>query len=420
MSAGAATMSARTEEATMSAGAEPRWARIRHVDIAVPAVRRDDRAHRRLLPWLSVGALFCCACALLVGSSWQQKSDHVEGAQLGTSSSSIPTASRHHVHPAVAAAEAAGLVQTVGAAKKVRMAYSALAHVAAAGPAAAESKFAGAAGRAGKVVVSKSAAEIKAAAVVAVRTHILAEAGNESGGNIYEGGKYVGTFSKEPSALADALQAEVDATAKAYAVTPMLMSTGPDENKDKVLVKLYMESQCPACRRFSTTYLKDIVEAPGMSDIMDLEYVPFGYGKVLRPLRAGEGDLDNWLNHTSELLPLLQQMTEPWKPKPVFKVVCQHGEEECLGNALESCLQDVQPKMKFNFPVFDCIEHRGCAEGMKPPDCVASPSDVAKLCVMEKGQGKIDVPQLLQCIRGTRAQELLVMNDVATLNANIQ
>jgi hypothetical protein len=56
----------------------------------------------------------------------------------------------------------------------------------------------------------------------------------------------------------------------------------PDENKDKVLVKLYMESQCPACRRFSTTYLKDIVEAPGMSDIVDLEYVPFGYGKVLR------------------------------------------------------------------------------------------------------------------------------------------
>jgi hypothetical protein len=399
----------------MSAGAEPRWARIRHVDIAVPAARRDDRAHRRLV---FAAVLFCCGCAL-VGSSWQQKSDHVERSQLGTSSSSIPSVSGHNVHPAVAAAEAAGLVQTVGAAKKVRMAYSALAHVAAAGSAAAESKFAGAAGQAGKVVASKSTAEIKAAAVVAVRTHILAEAGNETG-KIYEDGKYVGTFSKEPSALADAPQAEVDATAKAFAVTPMLMSTGPDENKDKVLVKLYMESQCPACRRFSTTYLKDIVEAPGMSDIMDLEYVPFGYGKVLRPLRAGGGDLDNWLNHTSELLPLLQQMTEPWKPKPVFKVVCQHGEEECLGNALESCLQDAQPNMKFNFPVFDCIEHRGCAEGMKPPDCVASPSDVAKLCVMEKGQGKIDVPQLLQCMRGTRAQELLVMNDVATLNANIQ
>jgi hypothetical protein len=389
----------------MSAGVEP-WARIRHVDVAMPEGKRGERAQRRLLPWLTAAALFCCACALLVGSSSQQKSDDVERVQLGArakdAAAAIPAANGHDVHPAVAAAEAAGLVQTIGAANKARMAYSAL------------KISAGAAGHAG-VVAGKYAAEIKAAAVVAVRTHILAEAevaGNETGRD----GKYVGSFSKEPSALADAPQAEVDATAKAYAVTPMLMSTGPDVNKDKVLVKLYMESQCPACRKFSTTYLKDIVEAPGMSDIMDLEYVPFGYGKVLR----GEGGKDNWLNHTSQLLPLLQQMTEPWKPKPEFKIMCQHGVDECYGNALESCLQDVQPDMKINFPVFDCIEHRGCAEGMKPPDCVASPSDVGKMCVMEKGQGKIDVPQLLQCIRGSRAQELMVMNDVATLNANIQ
>jgi hypothetical protein len=400
--------------------AEP-WARVRHV--VVPAGARSERAPRSVLPWLSAAALCLCAGAALLGRGEQAAGGAglaVAGAEGGAAAAR--GARELAVHPAIAAAEAAGLVQAVGGASKARMAYSALAHVKGAPPAAGGAG--GPAGKAvaGKVVAGKSAAEIRAAAAAAVRTHILAEApANETdaAADAPADAPAGGSFAKDPSTLADAPESQIDAAAKAFAVTPMLMSNGPDVNTDKVLVKLYMESQCPACRRFSTTYLKDIVEAPGMSDILDLEFVPFGNGRVIDP-SADPNSAGFVVNHTSLLLPLLQEMAEPWHPKPAFQIVCQHGIDECMGNALEACVQDVQPDMRISFPVLDCIENRGCPEDTKPPDCVAPPQQVAQGCVVEKGQGKINVPQLLQCMQGTRSQELMIMNDVATLNANIQ
>lgn len=162
-----------------------------------------------------------------------------------------------------------------------------------------------------------------------------------------------------------------------------------------------------------------------MMDIMHLELVPFGFGKIIRPLTHDELAADpnttiNLLNQTSKLLPILDQFAQPWNPTPDLKILCQHGESECAGNAWEACIQDVAPNNEVNFPILHCIESRSCAEGIKPPDCVAAPADVVQGCVLEHSQGKVNTQALIKCFNGERARELLVLNDVATLDANIQ
>ena len=162
-----------------------------------------------------------------------------------------------------------------------------------------------------------------------------------------------------------------------------------------------------------------------MQDIVDVEFVPFGNGAILRPLKPGEVqgpsmyDTPNVLNKTSELLPVLKQFNEPWEPVPKIQVLCQHGMAECQGDGWESCIQDVAPKTADNWPVLHCMESRSCAEDMKPPQCVGTPQEVVQDCVKEFGKN-IDVGQLLQCVHGSRGTELDVMNDIATLDANIQ
>jgi hypothetical protein len=72
------------------------------------------------------------------------------------------------------------------------------------------------------------------------------------------------------------------------------------------------------------------------------------------------------INTTSALLSLLQKLGASYagsaggNPQP-FTFSCQHGWGECMGNALEACIQDVQPDYTKFLPVFDCIESRSCA-----------------------------------------------------------
>ena len=89
---------------------------------------------------------------------------------------------------------------------------------------------------------------------------------------------------------------------------------------------------------------------------------------------------------------------------------CQHGFEECEGNAWEACLQDVAPAHEDFFPVFHCVESRSCAEGVSPPACVASPANVMQGCLDEFGK-HINSVELLRCFHGPRVRELLVSAD---------
>ena len=192
---------------------------------------------------------------------------------------------------------------------------------------------------------------------------------------------------------------------------------------DKVALTMYMESECPACRRFSTTIVKQILEAPGVGEIVDFRAVPWGWGKVVEAPTAQQlkanPEAFNVLNRSAQLLPILSRLGARDAETPPLHFECQHGEGECTGNALEACLQDVAPNHERFFPVMDCIESRTCAEGMKPPMCLGQPKDVADQCMQEYGRG-IDVSELNGCFTSSRVQELMLMNDMQTMEANPQ
>ena len=117
----------------------------------------------------------------------------------------------------------------------------------------------------------------------------------------------------------------------------------PDKNPDKIMLKMYMESECPACRKFSTTIVKEVLAAEGLGDVIDFEYVAWGWGAIKTPPTERQLELDphagyDVLNHTAQLLPVLQQLKDPRvqaglaaQPDILYQVgVCAHeGARTC-------------------------------------------------------------------------------------------
>ena len=73
----------------------------------------------------------------------------------------------------------------------------------------------------------------------------------------------------------------------------------------KVKVRLYMESQCPACRKFSTTYLKQLMATPEMRNIIDFKFVPWGNGAIQAVMAPNSPPI--LLNTTALISRALQQ-----------------------------------------------------------------------------------------------------------------
>jgi hypothetical protein len=42
-----------------------------------------------------------------------------------------------------------------------------------------------------------------------------------------------------------------------------------------------MESQCPMCKKLSTTYIKQMLATQEMRDIVDFRFVPWGNGAIM-------------------------------------------------------------------------------------------------------------------------------------------
>ncbi|XP_069013131.1 gamma-interferon-inducible lysosomal thiol reductase [Embiotoca jacksoni] len=92
------------------------------------------------------------------------------------------------------------------------------------------------------------------------------------------------------------------------------------ETADLVQVGLYYESLCPGCRLFLTSVLFPTWVL--LNDIMSVTLVPYGNAQE-----------------------------KPDGQKYVFE--CQHGEDECLGNMIETCLLNMT---QMAFPVIFCME----------------------------------------------------------------
>ncbi|XP_040910331.1 gamma-interferon-inducible lysosomal thiol reductase [Toxotes jaculatrix] len=145
--------------------------------------------------------------------------------------------------------------------------------------------------------------------------------------------------------------------------------TRSHQTADKVNVGLYYESLCPGCRQFLSEMLFPTWVL--LNEIMTVTLVPYG-----------------------------NAVEKPDGQKYTFE--CQHGEQECLGNMIETCLLNMTD---YAFPVIFCMESSA--------DVIKS----AKSCV------EIYTPQLswdtiMSCVKGDLGNQLMHQNALKTKSLN--
>ncbi|XP_030607737.1 gamma-interferon-inducible lysosomal thiol reductase-like [Archocentrus centrarchus] len=137
------------------------------------------------------------------------------------------------------------------------------------------------------------------------------------------------------------------------------------QTEDLIEVGLYYESLCPGCRQFFVLML--FPTAILLDDIMAVKLVPFG--------NAQESGTTG---------------------KYVF--TCQHGEQECLGNMIETCIMNMS---QMAFPIIFCME---------------SSSDVvnsAKACTGIYDPG-LSWDKVMGCVNGPLGNQLMHQNALET------
>ncbi|KAM5193257.1 gamma-interferon-inducible lysosomal thiol reductase [Mantella aurantiaca] len=135
-------------------------------------------------------------------------------------------------------------------------------------------------------------------------------------------------------------------------------------NEEDVQVELYYESLCGGCRKFLALQLYPTFLM--LYDIMNITLVPFGNAQE-------------------------KNVSGKWE----FE--CQHGPDECYGNAVEACLIYHLKEIDRYFPVIDCIE--------------MSPNVTAALqpC-LEAHEPKVPVQTILECVNGDLGNKLMHSN----------
>jgi interferon gamma-inducible protein 30 len=99
------------------------------------------------------------------------------------------------------------------------------------------------------------------------------------------------------------------------------LGEGRASSDGKVAVDFYSESLCPYCSNFIVNYLSKIVDN-GVIDIVDLRMIPYGNAHVY----------------------------------PTGEIICQHGEDECKLNIIQTCAIKLWPKVTKWFPFILCLE----------------------------------------------------------------
>ncbi|XP_067309864.1 gamma-interferon-inducible lysosomal thiol reductase [Pseudorasbora parva] len=137
-------------------------------------------------------------------------------------------------------------------------------------------------------------------------------------------------------------------------------------NANKVNVSLYYESLCPGCRNFLVGQLVPTLIM--LSDIMNVDLVPYGNA---------------------------QEKEDQGK----YTFICQHGEDECLGNMIETCL----------------LNNLGM-EAIPVIFCMESGVDVLKSAQPCLGiyNPEITWDSVMKCVKGDQGNKLMHENAVKT------
>uniref|UniRef100_UPI00398EDEB9 gamma-interferon-inducible lysosomal thiol reductase n=1 Tax=Pristiophorus japonicus TaxID=55135 RepID=UPI00398EDEB9 len=141
---------------------------------------------------------------------------------------------------------------------------------------------------------------------------------------------------------------------------------------DPVMISLYYESLCQACRYFLALQLFPTWLM--LNDIMNVTLVP--YGNALEKNESGKWVFD-----------------------------CQHGEQECTGNMIETCLMHTLQDADRYFPIIFCMELAA--------DVIAA----AQLC-LQIYEPKVPWTNIESCITGDLGNKLMHQNAELTRALN--
>ena len=91
-------------------------------------------------------------------------------------------------------------------------------------------------------------------------------------------------------------------------------------------IQVYIESLCPDCINFITKSFKDFYESVQKPNLAEIEFIPFGNAN------------ETYNNETKK-----------------YEFKCQHNENECYGNLIETCAIQMMGRIK-SYSVIICIE----------------------------------------------------------------
>ena len=109
-----------------------------------------------------------------------------------------------------------------------------------------------------------------------------------------------------------------------FILLSLITLTKQDEDVPKVTV--YVESLCPDCVEFITGSFKTFHEKVTKENVVDVEFIPFGNAK------------ESYNNKTRK-----------------YDFTCQHGDNECYGNLIETCAINIMGKQN-SYDTIICIE----------------------------------------------------------------
>ncbi|XP_068244553.1 uncharacterized protein [Palaemon carinicauda] len=137
-------------------------------------------------------------------------------------------------------------------------------------------------------------------------------------------------------------------------------------SEDRVKVTVYLQSLCSDTVRFFTSQLYPTWQ--DLQDIIDLEFVPYGKARAT-PLESGG-----------------------------YKFVCQHGQEECYGNLVMSCVQN-------SLPISTQVDFFNCMFSQR------NPAQAGSKCSDDLG---LDWTPFEECAKSDQGAELLYQNGLRT------
>jgi len=161
------------------------------------------------------------------------------------------------------------------------------------------------------------------------------------------------------------------------------------------------------CIAAATGYVNDTLSAPGVADIVDFDFIP--WGNAYFATVTGNTTYDRGPGMTDWLTKCGMGVTSP--PSGCFSgpILCQHGFNECKGNLIEGCVkQTLNDVVADYWPFMACFEDAGIDR--VNPD---SPIKAMDKCFTKVGAAKATIAAVKECVSDSKASAAVLSKNAA-------